>query len=155
MEADNKTKLMNEVKLEDYLPLGARLLMAPIFLASGVLKMTNWGFFLGYTESAGLPFASAALAVSVAVELVVGAMLVVGYRSRIAAVVLALYLVPTTFVFHQFWAVEPAQFSTELLNFAKNLAVVGGLLTVVGIGSGSVSVDSFRLGGEGKGEVEG
>lgn len=146
MKPDNKTKPVSQAKLENHFPLGARLLIAPIFLASGVLKMTNWEFFLGYTESTGLPFASVALGVSVVVELVAGTMLIVGYRSRLASLVLALYLVPTTFVFHQFWAVEPAQFSTELLNFAKNLAVVGGLVSVVGVGSGSVSVDSFRLG---------
>jgi len=152
MEPDNKTKPISQEQLENHLPLGARLLMASIFLTSGVLKMTNWEFFLGYTESAGLPLASVALGVSVVVELVAGTMLIVGYRSRLAAAVLALYLVPTTFVFHQFWAVEPAQFSTELLNFAGNLAVVGGLLMVVGFGSGSVSVDSFRI--RHKGEVE-
>jgi len=118
--------------------------MAPIFIASGVLKIANWEFFLGYTESAGLPFASVALVVSVVVELIAGTVLVIGYKSRIGAFFLAAYLLPTTFIFHQFWAVDPAQFSTELLSFGKNLAVAGGLLMIVGVGPGSVSVDSFR-----------
>lgn len=143
MKPDNKTKLV-QAPLRNQ-ALAARLLVAPIFLASAALKTTNWEFFLGYTESTGLPFASALLAASIAVELAGGTMLLTGYRSRLAAAALALYLVPTTLIFHQFWAADPTQVTTQLLEFTKNLAVIGALLGVAGARRG-VSIDSSSMG---------
>ena len=113
-----------------------RILMAVLFLASGVGKIVHFEATRGLLEKRGLPLAAALAALSIAAEVLGGTCLVLGLRTRLAALVLAAYLVPVTAAFH--WGSEQ---SFQLL---KNAAIIGGLLTIVAHGPGDFSLD-YRL----------
>ena len=68
-----------------------------------------------------------ALAITLLIEIGGGLLLLTGFQARYAALVIAPWLVPVTLVFHNFWAV-PAQQQDQMINFLKNLAIIGGLL---------------------------
>jgi putative oxidoreductase len=65
-----------------------------------------------------------------ALQLVAGIALVLGWHERIAALPLALFLIPATLTAHAFWASPGAEFQGQLVNFLKNLAMFGGLCLV-------------------------
>ena len=67
-------------------------------------------------------------------------MLVLGWHARLAAFILFLFIIPTTLIFHNFWASPPAQVAESDEQFLKNLAIMGGMLYVIVYGSGPVSV---------------
>ena len=120
-----------------YVPAFGRLLMGTIFLASGLSKLSAPAATLGYIESAGLPLPVAALAVSVAVEVGGSLLLIAGYRTRLVALVLALFSVVTAFAFHTAFSDQ-----NQMIHFLKNLAIAGGLLQVVSFGAGVLSLDN-------------
>lgn len=94
--------------------------------------------------STGLPL-EFPLAVLVAVfEVTAAAALVVGWYARAAALALALFTVAASFLFHAYWQVPPAQQHVQQLLFLKNLAIIGGLLSVGAFGPGGWSLDARR-----------
>jgi putative oxidoreductase len=94
----------------------------------------------------GMPLIPLFLVGAIVCELVGGLSLLLGYRARLGALLLFLYLIPTTLVFHAFWQYEGMQHKMQLINFMKNLAIMGGLAVVMGFGSGLVSIDRRRGG---------
>lgn len=119
--------------------LAGRILLAALFLLSGFSKLTNPAGTIGYIASAGLPFPELAYAAAVFVEVVLAAALVVGYQTRIAAVLMALFTVAAAFGFH-FQLADQNQF----IHFFKNLSIAGGLLQVAAFGAGTLSLDGRR-----------
>lgn len=128
--------------LKNPLALAGRLLLASLFLPAGIGKLTSFAGTIAYISSAGLPMPALAAAVALIVEIGGGAALITGAGTRIAALVLALFTLVASFVFHAYWAV-PAdqQYVTQLL-FFKNIAVAGGLLTLAAWGAGAWSIDA-------------
>jgi putative oxidoreductase len=123
----------------------ARILLALMFLASGISKLTGIEGTAGYIASAGLP-APQLLAVGAGVlEVVAATMLVVGWQARWAALALAAFTFAASVLFHNFWAMPADQAFLQQLMFMKNLAVIGGLLFVFAQGPGRVSIDARRL----------
>ena len=122
-----------------YLAAAGRVLIAAIFLMSGFSKAADPASALGYIDSAGLPFPALALAGAIAIELLGGLALVVGYRTRLIATVLALFSLVTAFTFHANLADQ-----SQFINFFKNVAMAGGLLQIVAFGGGSLSLDNRR-----------
>ncbi|MGO4711373.1 DoxX family protein [Bradyrhizobium sp. 2TAF24] len=125
--------------LETYVPALGRLLLAAIFLLSGVGKVFAPGATQGYIAAAGLPAPFLAYLVAVAVEVVGGALLVLGYQTRAVALVLAVFTLATAFGFHHNFAEQ-----NQMIHFMKNLAITGGLLQVVAFGAGAFSLDGRR-----------
>lgn len=82
--------------------------------------------------SSGPPFASVLLAATILLEVGAGAMLITGIQARLAAAALALFLIPTTAIFHAFWGADAAGFQGQLTHFPKNVAIFGGMLIVYG-----------------------
>ena len=121
------------------LPLFGRLLFALIFLVSGVQKVLNFGAEHARLEAHGIPLAALFLLGAVLVEIVGALFLIAGFRTRWAALLLFLYLIPTTLIFHSNFGSE-----TQAINFLKNLAIMGGLLFAAAHGPGAVSVDAQR-----------
>jgi putative oxidoreductase len=80
---------------------------------------------------AGLPAASVLLVATIVIEVGGGLMLITGWKARYAAFVVALFLIPTTLVFHAFWSADAANFQNLLTQFLKNLAIFGGLMLVI------------------------
>jgi putative oxidoreductase len=71
-----------------------------------------------------------------------GLAVLAGFKTRIAAWLLFLYLIPTTFVFHNFWTMQGMERQDGMVHFMKNLAIMGGLLLLAASGPGERSVDS-------------
>lgn len=124
------------------LSLVARLLFALLFLPAGLSKLTGFAGTVGYITAAGLPLPVAAAALALTVEIVGSLALLAGYGTRAAAFVLAAFTLVATFFFHAFWAVPADQAFVQQLMFFKNIAVVGGLLALAGLGAGAWSLDA-------------
>jgi putative oxidoreductase len=122
-----------------YLPLLGRLLLAAIFLLSGVNKLFAPGPTQAYIAAAGLPLPLVAYIVALVVEIGGGVLLVVGYRTREVALALALFTVVAALGFHNNFAEQ-----NQMIHFLKNLAIAGGLLQIVAFGAGSISLDARR-----------
>jgi putative oxidoreductase len=91
-----------------------------------------------------LPMPAVALAIALAIELVGGLAILTGLFTRWTAWIVVLYMIPTTFLFHNFWAVQGADRIDTLIHFEKNLAIMGGLLLLAAFGPGAYSIDSAR-----------
>ena len=128
-------------KLQNPLALAGRLLLAVLFLRAGIGKLTGFAETVGYISSMGLPLPKAAAALALLVELVGGVALIIGYGTRVVAIVLALFTLVASFFFHNYWALPADQQMIQQLLFMKNVAVVGGLLTLAAWGAGAWSMD--------------
>jgi putative oxidoreductase len=126
-------------------PLAARVLLAAIFLVSAFGKLAAPGPTQGYIASVGLPLPMLSYALAILVELGGGLLLLVGYRTRAAAIVLALFSLVSAFVFHHAFGDQ-----NQLFHFLKNLAIAGGLLQVAVYGAGNISIDNRQRGTGGR-----
>jgi putative oxidoreductase len=125
--------------VQSAVPLAGRILLAPLFLLSGISKITAPAATVAMIASSGLPFATLGFALAVLVEVGGSIALLAGYRTRLVAAVMALFTIATAFAFHTNF-VDQNQF----IHFFKNLAIAGGLLQLVAFGSGRLSLDSLR-----------
>jgi putative oxidoreductase len=116
--------------------LAGRVLLAVIFIVSGLQKIAAFSGTLAYMSGAGLPFAQPLLVLTIAVELLGGVLLALGWKARWAAAVIFLFLIPVTAVFH-----NPATDPAQMVHLLKNLAIMGGMLMVVASGPGAWSLD--------------
>ena len=122
-----------------YVPFVGRLLIGLPFAMSGLSKLGAIGPTTEAIRSVGLPFPSLALAVSVAVELGGGLLLIAGFKARTVAAVLALFSLVTALTFHSNFADQ-----NQMIHFLKNVMMAGGLLQIVAFGAGALSVDNRR-----------
>ena len=118
-----------------------RTLIGLIFLFSGFHKLSALGPTAAQLAQVGLPSPHVLAAFAGAAELLGGAALIFGFLARPAAVGLILFMIPTTLLFHNFWAYTGNDMQVQLINFMKNLAIIGGLALVVGSGAGRYSID--------------
>ena len=132
--------------LQNPLTLIGRALLALLFIPAGFAKIAGFAGTVGYIASKGVPFPELAAAAAVGVELGLGILLLVGWQARWAALGLAFFTVAVTFIFHNFWAVPADQLMQQQQAFFKNIAVVGGLLTMAAWGPGAWSFDGNRNG---------
>jgi putative oxidoreductase len=116
--------------------LAGRILLAYIFVLSGFGKMFKFAGTAGYMASKGMPMAEVFLVGAILIEFVGGLMLAVGWKTRWAAWAIFLFIIPATAIFHPVWA-DPGQ----MIQFNKNLAIMGGMLYVAFMGPGRLSLD--------------
>jgi putative oxidoreductase len=126
---------------QDALSLAGRALIALLFIPAGFSKIGGFAGTTGYIASKGLPLPELGAAIAIAVELGLGLLLLVGFKTRFAALGIALFTIAATVIFHNFWAVPAAQVMQQQQAFFKNIAVVGGLLLLMAWGPGGYSVD--------------
>jgi putative oxidoreductase len=119
-----------------YIGAVGRLLIAALFLISGLAKIATPALTQGFIASAGLPFPLLAYLVAIVVEIGGGILLILGYQSRVVASVMAVYTVAAALGFHRDFA-DP----NAMAHFLKNISITGGLLQVVALGAGTFSVD--------------
>ena len=129
--------MTNTFKAPSSIPAIGRLLMSAIFVLSGVGKLAAPAMTIGYIASMGLPFATLGFLLAVATELGGGLLLALGYRTRLTALVLAIFSVVTGVIFHHALGDQ-----NQMIHFLKNLAMAGGLLQVVAFGAGAFSLDA-------------
>jgi putative oxidoreductase len=120
----------------------ARVLLAALFLVSGVEKVFAPAMIQGYIASAGLPLPSLVYVITIVIEVGAGALLLVGFRTRLMAGVLAAFTVAAALIFHRALG-DPNQF----VHFLKNLAIAGGLVHIAAVGAGAFSLDGYTLEG--------
>ena len=125
--------------LDTALAASGRLLIAALFILSGIGKIAAPGTIEGYIASAGLPAPLLGYLIAV-IEVGGGVLLIVGFQTRIVALILAAFTLAAALAFHNRFA-DP----NEMIHFFKDIAIVGGLLQVAAFGLGSVSFDSRRL----------
>jgi putative oxidoreductase len=113
---------------QKWIPAAGRILLGAIFVLSGLGKIATWQATLGYMASKGMPASNVLLGLTVALEVLGGLSVVTGIGARWAAPLLAAYLVPTTLIFHNFWAAPDAEKQMQMANFMKNISIIGGLL---------------------------
>ncbi|MBU4180769.1 MAG: DoxX family protein [Gammaproteobacteria bacterium] len=130
--------------LQNPLALLSRLLLAALFLPAGIGKITGFAGTAGYIASVGLPMPTVAAAVAIAVEVLGGLALIVGFGTRWAALALALFTLGASFFFHNYWAMLAEQQMMQHLMFMKNIGVTGGLLALAAFGAGAFSLDARR-----------
>jgi putative oxidoreductase len=120
------------------LPL-ARLLMASLFIWDGVQELRDANGTAQYFASVHVPIPDVAIWVSIALHLVGGLALLVGFKTRWAAAALILLCLGTAFGVHL-----PAGDTANMINFYKNLVMTGGFLYVIAFGAGPLSFDSAK-----------
>lgn len=130
--------------LQDTLALVGRIVLAWFFVPAGFGKIAGFAGTVGYATSAGLPMPTVGVAIALAIELVGGLMLLVGFKTRWAALALAVFCVVAALFFHNYWALPEAQQMMQKLNFTKNLAIAAGLLGFAAFGAGRWSIDGRK-----------
>lgn len=137
-----------EEKLQRYLPLPGRILISLIFFMSGVGKIFDFGGTTAYMENVGnMPAASLLLVGAILFELAGGLSIILGFKARIGAVLLMVFLIPATLIFHDFWTFPEDQQKIQMIMFMKNLSIFGALLTILAYGSGPFSLDGGKSAG--------
>ena len=120
-----------------------RTLLAAIFILSGFAKIMDWSGTEAEMVKHHMVAVPVFLGLAIAVEIVGGLSVLLGFLGRIGALTLFLYLIPVTLLFHNFWAYPPEQQHMQMINFLKNLAIMGGLGLMVCFGSGLCSIDEL------------
>lgn len=123
-----------------------RVLLSAIFLLAAVgNKIPHFNQVAKLMESAGIP-APQLMLVGAIVFLIAGSLsVIVGYYARIGALLLLIFLVLASYYFHPFWKLEGHAQQEQLINFMKNLSIMGGMLLIMANGSGPMSLDSKAL----------
>jgi putative oxidoreductase len=120
-----------------YLPLAARVCLCLIFLKAGISHILDFNSTVEMMTNNGLPIANILLIFTVAFQLLRGFSLLLGYKIKIGSILLILFLIPATLVFH-----NPIANPSEINDFLKNIGLIGGLLLVIYTGAGTFSIDS-------------
>jgi len=107
-----------------------RLLLASLFVISGIFKIIGFAGTVGYMTSLGVPFATLAVIATIFVEVGAGLALLSNRLARPAALLIAFFTVIATLTAHRFWSADPAAMQGQLTQFLKNLALIGSLLMV-------------------------
>lgn len=120
-----------------------RLLFSAIFIASAPMHFNP--SMIETAASHGVPLASIAVPAAGFLELAAGLSILLGYRAKLGAWALVLFLVPVTLMMHPFWSVaDKDSMALQLTMFMKNLSLIGGALLITQFGSGPLSLDSRR-----------
>ena len=121
--------------------LVGRILLSLVFLNAGYRKLMAVAGSAGYFGKLGLPMPEVLVWVAIAIELGGAILLIVGWKTRWAAWLLALFTLIATFAAHRFWEVDAAQYANQMNHFLKNIAIVGGFIILATTGPGALSVD--------------
>ncbi|MEJ1934031.1 DoxX family protein [Nostoc sp. NIES-2111] len=126
---------------KQYIPLVARSFLAVIFIYAGLNKVFDFAGTSASMAQVGLPIVEVLLVFTIAFQILGGLSIILGYKAQIGAILLIVFMIPATIVFHNPLA-DPSQFN----NFFKNLSIIGGLLLILAYGSGQLSLESERKG---------
>jgi putative oxidoreductase len=129
-DAFNVSLTGTRISIDRLLLVSARVLLAFIFVFSGVMKIFAWNQTLSYMTSKGMPVPGLLLLGATLIEIICGLLVAFGRHVRLSSGLLFLYLIPTTLIFHNFWTLEGMEAQNQMTHFLKNLAIMGGLLTL-------------------------
>ena len=124
------------------LSLVGRVMLCAIFLLSAVgNKISNFGGVAEAMKGQGIPLPQAMLASAIGFLIVGSVMIVVGYKARVGAFLLLLFLAVATFYFHDFWEFADAARANQFNHFMKNLSLMGAMVFILANGAGAWSID--------------
>ena len=118
-----------------------RILIASIFLVSGISKLTDTPGTVAHMAGMGIPYPETLAIVAGTAEVLGAIAILTGFLTRVASGGLILFMIPTTLIFHAFWDYEGQERLPQMVNFMKNLAIIGGLAALTGLGAGRFSID--------------
>ena len=127
--------------MRDIASLLGRILLAAIFVQSGLSKITGFHGTAGYIASKGLPFAELLTVSAILIELGGGLLIVFGWKARWAALAMMVFLLVITPIFHGYWSVPADQVMNQYINFWKNVSILGGMFMLYAFGPGRFSAD--------------
>jgi putative oxidoreductase len=120
-----------------------RFLFVLIFLSAAPFHFTNQ--LIGYAASQGVPLASVAVPASGLIAIAGALSILLGYRAKIGAWLIAVFLIPVTLMMHKFWTVsDPMMAQVQMMMFMKNISMLGGALLISQFGAGPLSLDARR-----------
>ena len=125
-------------------PLIGRILMSSVFLVFGVMKLTTFGYYVQLAAGHSMPFPAASIVAASVVEILGGLAILAGFQIEAVSWFLFVYLIPTSIIFHNYWALQGALKANMEAHFFKNMAIMGGLLFLATNGAGPYSVDAAR-----------
>jgi putative oxidoreductase len=108
-----------------------RIFISAIFIITGVMHLLHFHEKALGLGAKGVPFPEFFLACAVVLMIGGAILLITGQRVKLAAIALLVFLIPTTLLYHNFWAVPAAESQNQLIQFLKNLAIMGGLLVIL------------------------
>ena len=118
-----------------------RLLFAVIFVMAGANHFNKQT--IGYAASQGVPLASIAVPLSGVLAILGGLSILLGYRAKLGAWLIVLFLIPVTLMMHKFWTVsDPMMAQIQMVMFMKNVSMLGGALLISHFGAGPFSLDA-------------
>jgi putative oxidoreductase len=123
--------------------LVGRILIALIFVQSGWGKLTDLGGFAAMLAGGGVPMASVLAPIGAIVEFAGGIAIVLGLGTRYAAALLIAFTIVATLIAHRFWDYPADQQQVQMIQFAKNVTIIGGFLFVFVTGGGHYSLDRW------------
>jgi putative oxidoreductase len=125
----------------DALFLLARVLLSLLFILFGWQKLAGFSGTVGYMTSVGAPAPTVFAIVAVVMEFAVDIAIVLGFCTRLLALLLALYTLGAAFIGHHYWTMTGVEQYANMVNFYKNLSIIGGLLLITATGPGRYSLD--------------
>ncbi|WP_158901379.1 DoxX family protein [Burkholderia sp. L27(2015)] len=133
------TTLFEDRKNE--LLLVARILLVVLFVKFGWVKVTDFSGTVAYMAKTGAPLPMLAAIIAVVMEVAVAIAIGVGFYARPLAIVLAIYTLGTSMIAHHYWNMTGMAEYTNMVNFYKNLSIIGGFLLLSVTGPGKYSLD--------------
>jgi putative oxidoreductase len=127
--------------LERYGAFPARLLISQIFIFSGFAKIMDPQGTMAQMEGRGMVWIPFFLVAAILFELAGGLSVLLGYKARLGALALFLFLIPVTLTFHNFWTYPEDEQKQQMIMFMHNLTLMGGLLLLMCYGPGALSLD--------------
>ncbi|MBC9934307.1 DoxX family protein [Chitinophaga qingshengii] len=122
-------------------PLLGRILFAFIFLMSGINHVGGAG--ADYATAAGVPAANIMVRLAGLLALVGGLSVLLGFKAKLGAWLVVIFLVPVTLAMHKFWGIaDPMTAQMQMGMFMKNVALIGGALLIAYFGAGPLSIDN-------------
>jgi putative oxidoreductase len=128
---------------QDVILLLGRLALGAIFVKSGLQKLTALGAFAASLAGRGVPQSSTWAVIGATVEFVGGLLIVTGFRTRDASLLMILFVIVATGISHRYWEFAEAARRLQESQFFKNLAIIGGFLVLAVTGAGRFSVDAL------------
>ena len=120
-----------------------RFFFSLIFLMAGANHFNKQA--IGYAASQGVPLAAIAVPLSGVLAIAGGLSILLGYRAKLGAWLIVLFLVPVSLMMHKFWTVtDPMMAQLQMILFMKNVSMLGGALLISQFGAGPFSVDARR-----------
>lgn len=132
---------MNE-SMQKNINLIGRILLGLIFLMSAIGKITDFEGTSAYMAAQNMPMVPVFLVGAIVTLLIGATSLILGFKARIGATLLIIFLIPASLIFHAFWTLEGDAVQPQMINFMKNLSIMGGLLIIVANGAGGRSLDA-------------